>query len=246
MNRERFFASLRQRDSGVFGTSLTQGQVAGCEAILDACKGYPLDHTAHVLAEVYHETGGGMLPVKETVYPYSKDRNPSDATVIARLDTAWAKGQLTWVRTPYWRDGGFGRGQIQLTHFEPNYRLAGAMVGVDLLKHPEKALDLPISAKIAAEGCRTGMFTGKRLSDYDRTGGFDHQAARAIVNGDVGKMGGTIRKHADAFTAALKAAGYSLSAPPADYVRQDPVAPVGGIWAALLSILSSIFGKAKS
>jgi hypothetical protein len=53
------------------------------------------------LSEVYHETGGQMLPVKETVYAHSKDRNPSDAAVIKRLDTAYVKGKLPWVSKPY-------------------------------------------------------------------------------------------------------------------------------------------------
>jgi len=245
MDRKAFFAALRKRDSGAFGTSLTQGQVDGCNALLDACEGWPVDHTAHVLAEVLHETGGGMLPVKETVYPYSKDRNPSDATVISRLDWAWSNGQLTWVKTPYWRAGWFGRGQIQLTH-ETNYRKASALVGVDLVRHPGKALDLALSAKIAAEGCRAGMFTGKKLADFDGPRGYDHINARAIVNGDRAKYGGTISKYAEAFTVALRAVSYGVTAPPADYVREPSPVPSKGIWAALLTILTSIFGKAKS
>ena len=86
MDKEAFFSALRAKNSGVFGTSLSQKQVAGTEALLDACTGYPLAHTAHVLAEVYRETGGGMWPVKETVFAYSKDQNPPDSLVIARLD----------------------------------------------------------------------------------------------------------------------------------------------------------------
>ena len=35
MNRAAFFASVRSRTSGVFGTSLSQRQVTGVEAILD-------------------------------------------------------------------------------------------------------------------------------------------------------------------------------------------------------------------
>lgn len=34
MDRSRFYAALRRRDSGVFGTSLTQAQVDRLEAIL--------------------------------------------------------------------------------------------------------------------------------------------------------------------------------------------------------------------
>ena len=231
-----FFSALRKRESGVFGTSLSQGQVDGCEALLAACAGYPLAHTAHVLAEVHHETGGGMLPVKETVFPYSKNRNPSDATVKARLDRAWGKGQLPWVSKPYWRNGWFGRGQIQLTH-EANYRKMTPVVGVDLVRQPSKALDLPISAKIAAVGCSKGMFTGKRLSDFNGPP-YDHHRARAIVNGDTRTVGPKIAAAAAEFEDALRAA------------KWDHGVPIGtssgaGLWAAIINIIRSIFGGKK-
>ena len=41
MNKQAFFAALRSRTSGIFGTSLSQGQVDGIEAILDAGIGVP-------------------------------------------------------------------------------------------------------------------------------------------------------------------------------------------------------------
>ena len=54
MNRANFYASVRQRASGVFGTSLSQGQVEGCEAILDEAerRGTPLFHLAAIFSEV--------------------------------------------------------------------------------------------------------------------------------------------------------------------------------------------------
>ncbi|MCB1484854.1 MAG: hypothetical protein KDJ17_08170 [Hyphomicrobiaceae bacterium] len=36
MDRAAFYASLRRKDSGVFGTSLSESQVKGMEGILDA------------------------------------------------------------------------------------------------------------------------------------------------------------------------------------------------------------------
>lgn len=235
MNRAAFFESLRQRNSGLFGTSLSQRQVEATEALLDAGEGLPVPHMAHVLAEVYHETGAGMWPVKETVFPHSKDKNPSDATVIARLDRAFAKGQLPWVKTPYWRDGKFGRGQIQITH-EDNYCKGSALVGVDLVSNPDRALDLPISATIAVQGCAVGMFTGKKLSDYDGAE-FDHYNARAIVNGDKRKNGQKIAEHAKAFERALEAGGWSVL-PPAAPAHPDPAEQPLGLLAWLLSLLT--------
>ncbi len=75
MDRKAFFASVRARTSGVFGTSLTQGQVDGVEAILNEGerRGTSEFHLAAVLAETYHETGGKMQPVTENL-SYSAKR----------------------------------------------------------------------------------------------------------------------------------------------------------------------------
>lgn len=202
MNRKAFYATLR---GGVLFRTFTQRQVDAIEPILDEVADWPVPHGANVLAQVYHETGGGMYPVKETVMPHHKDPNPSDEEVIRRLDRAWERRQMTGVRQPYWRAGWFGRGGIQITHLR-NYQKLSPIVGVDLVKDPDAALDPVISARIAARGCRLGAFTGKKLSDYDRPGGYDHRAARAIVNGDVPAMGPTIARYAQSFEAALRAA----------------------------------------
>lgn len=240
IDKETFFSALRARNSGVFGTSLSQKQVSGTEAILDACVDFPLSHTAHVLAEVYRETGGGMWPVKETVYSYSKDQNPSDALVISRLERAWKRDQLPWVHVPYWRDGWFGRGQIQLTH-EDNYRKASALVDVDLVSNPSAALNLEVSAKIAAEGCRAGMFRGHRLADFDRPDGYDHYSARDIVNGDKKAVGDEIAESAAAFEKALKAGNWRsvpLLPPDVPVTDEPPAAPW---WVHLFQAIARAF-----
>ena len=54
MDRAKFFASLRRRESGVFGTSLSQPQVVGTEAILDSCIRNRVTnphHVANILAQ---------------------------------------------------------------------------------------------------------------------------------------------------------------------------------------------------
>lgn len=256
MDRSAFYASVRQRASGVFGTSLSQSQVQGVEAILDEAerRGTSLFHLAAILSEVYHETGGQMQPVKETVYANSKDRNPSDATVIKRLDTAYAKGQLPWVKTPYWREGWFGRGLLQITH-EANYRKLGLTKA--------SALDLKASVRATFDGMEKGLFTGKKLSDYDYlvtrnpdVPGYKYYASRAIVNGDTAGNGTMIAGYAKAFEKALVAAGYTAKAitpessnPSALPPKQEPVAITpaapakssGGWVSALISILAKLF-----
>lgn len=264
MDRAAFFKSVRSRTSGVFGGSLSTQQVQGTEAILDACQKYRVTdkhHVANILAQVFHETGGYMLPIKETVMPSHKDKTPSDATVIKRLDTAYAKGQLKWVKTPYWRDGWFGRGPIQTTH-ERNYQKVGKAIGIDLVKDRNRILEPEIGAASAVVGMRDGLYTGKKLADFN----FGKELAavnepggqfgpRRIVNG----VDGTDRKIAGyhrAFYAALTAAGFDGKAAPAPApiptpapAPAPPVAaakPTGGTAAAAGGIMALLAAGAAA
>ncbi|CAN7625087.1 hypothetical protein [Aminobacter sp. LjRoot7] len=67
MDRSKFYAALRSRSSGVFGTSLSQSQVSGTEMVLGEAqrRGTPLRHLAYILATDYHETAHTMQPVRE-------------------------------------------------------------------------------------------------------------------------------------------------------------------------------------
>ena len=261
MNRKAFFDALRRRDSGLFGTSLSQGQVQGTEAILDEAerRGTPLRHLAYILATDYHETGGQMQPVKETVYASSKDRNPSDETVIKRLDAAWKAGKLGSVKTPYWRkdaDGKswFGRGLVQITH-EANYQKLSLLIGVDLVRNPSKALELSTAVQILFTGMELGSFTGKALSDYIGDGRADYVGARRIVNGTDKAV--LIAGYAEAFEKALVAASYSAKkastagaeptpapAKPSATIEQGPV-PSGNWLAGILAVILKIFSRSE-
>jgi len=67
MDKAKFFAGLRARDSGLFGTSLSQGQVDGAGRIVDEGQGRatPLRQLAYILATAYHETAQTMQPIRE-------------------------------------------------------------------------------------------------------------------------------------------------------------------------------------
>jgi predicted chitinase len=225
-----FYAAVRP----IFGGRMTQKQVDGVEAILTATKGLPVSHRAYVLATAHHETGGGMQPVKETVFPWSKNKNPSDAQVIAALDRAFKAGKMKGVKTPYWRQGWFGRGYVQLTH-ERNYRAVSALVGVDLVADRDKALDPLIAAKVLVEGMKAGTFTGHKLSDYLPG---DFVGARRVVNGtDAAEQ---IADTARRFEAALM----RDSVPAPDYPAA-PV-PVQSNWLAkLIAAIVAWFGGRK-
>lgn len=228
MNRENFYAALR-KSRAVFGTSLSAQQTQGTNALLAACRENGITdahHVANILAQCYHETGGGMWPVKETVFRHHKDRNPTDATVIARLDRAYQRGQLPWVSSPYWRDGWFGRGFIQITH-KANYDKFG--IGKD------EALKPSVAARVAVVGMRDGMFRRVRLADFPFPASLHEDPEkhpRRIVNGPDGADDDVTRYHM-AFYDAIHAAG-GWSAPVAPPAREVP--KPRGLFAWLLSL----------
>lgn len=179
MTLELFFNEIRRT---IFGGKLNQPQVTNIEIILDTWQrllpGADLRWIANSLAQIHHETGGRMTPVRETFAD-------SDEVARARLERAWKQGRLPWVRTPYWRDGYFGRGPIQLTH-RRNYLRMGERIGVDLVANPALMLDSKISAEVAVIGMVEGLFTGRKLADYFNDTTDDPLNARRIINGPDG------------------------------------------------------------
>ncbi len=175
IDRSAFKRAIKQAP---FGGKLSTTQWNGVEAVLDAWDEFgdaDPRKASNTLAQTFHESGATMAPVRET---FAK----SDAAAMRNLENAWKAGKLPSVKKPYWRDGWFGRGLLQLTH-EYNYAAAGAEIGVDLVADPSKAMDLVTSARIAVVGMLKGIFTKKKLSDYFSKTKDDPIGARRIVNG---------------------------------------------------------------
>lgn len=158
---------------GLFGGSLSTTQVNSLNYLVQRCEGYGLTYpeTAYVLATAYHETGYAetvngrkvinrdMLPIKE-------------------------RGSESYLRSkryyPY-----IGYGYVQLT-WEDNFRRVGKLIGVDLLKNPEKALEKDIASEILIKGMVFGWFTGvgfHRKCPVYRYNHLSYVRARKIVNG---------------------------------------------------------------
>jgi len=242
MNRAAFYSQLR-RNNGVFGKSLSQGQVDGCELILDETRNLDAEYRAYILATAYHETAHTMQPVREA-------RASSDSKAVARLDRAWHRGELPWVSKPYWRfdkDGKawFGRGYVQLTHKE-NYKQAGRRLHVDLVGNPSNALLPHIAVRILVQGMLGGWFTKKSLDDYIDSEGADFVGARRVVNGT--DRDTEIAGYANTFLNALLA-GVSriVDEPMPEPAKASPAAKNGtlaAILAAILAVIMKIFGKA--
>jgi len=160
IDRARFFARVREMP---FGGMMQQGQVDGCNAILDAWQARALVDQrwlAYMLATAKWETSHTMKPIEEI--GKGRGRPYGVPTVDGRVF--------------------YGRGYVQLT-WATNYAKMAALTGADLVGHPDLALDPKIAAVILFEGMQGGMFTGVGLPRYFNGVVHDPVNARRIING---------------------------------------------------------------
>ena len=77
-----------------------------------------------------------------------------------------------------------GRGYVQITGLN-HYKEWSKMLGVDLVKNPELAVNPKYAAQIMVQGMTHGLFTGHSLSKYidSSKGLYDFHNARTVVNG---------------------------------------------------------------
>lgn len=76
-----------------------------------------------------------------------------------------------------------GRGYVQLTG-RNNYKNAGEYLNRDLQNNPEQALEPDLAYEIAMQGMTLGWFTGKKLSQFIKSGLTpNYEDARTIING---------------------------------------------------------------
>ncbi|MVB04148.1 hypothetical protein GN325_20505 [Agrobacterium vitis] len=201
MDRAKFFAAVR---ISLFGGALTQNQVNGITAILDAWQASTMTDLrwlAYMLATAFHETAQTMQPVRET-------RAATDEQAIAILDRSWGRGVMPWVKSPYWRIGAdgkswLGRGYVQLTHKVKYIKLGGA-IGVDLVSNPVLAMREDIALKVLFVGMGEGLFTGVKLADYFQGNKSDWVNARRIINGT--ESANIVAGYGQKFYAALQGA----------------------------------------
>lgn len=209
MDRSKFYKYLKNN----LTPKLSQGQVDGLEACLNEGekRGVRTTDLAAIMAEAWHETGGSMEPITENLN-YSAKRLtevwPSRFPTLASAQP-YANNPQKLANKVYGgrlgntgpNDGWLyaGRGLSQITG-KSNY----AKFGIE--KTPEKALELPTAVHILFEGMIKGMFTGKKLSDYNLPA--QYAASRAIINADVKTNGTKIQQYANIFQGALTSAGY--------------------------------------
>lgn len=219
INREKFFSKVR---ANIFNGRLTQSQVNGLNAILDASDKLGVNDLrmrAYAMATPVIETGGTYDPVTESLN-YSVDAlmskfsnriSAADAKKYGRSSSQtanqemigniiyggeWGKRNLGNINP----GDGFkyrGRGLVQLT----GRRLYGIFGYLD---NPQDAAHVQDSALVMVKGMRDGTFTGKKFSDYFNSSAEDWFNARRMVNGT--DRASDIAKFAVQFHDALRAA----------------------------------------
>ena len=169
-------ASFYQRVRTYFG-KLTNSQVLGFEAIINEFEKQNLSDIrwlAYMLATSWHETAQMMQPIEE----YGKGKTRPYGKRLKHSGVAYSK------LLPLY----YGRGFVQLTWYE-NYELMGRLLKLDLIKHPELALNLENAVRIMFEGMLKGSssvgdFTGKCLEMYFNDKVNDSLGVRKIINGN--------------------------------------------------------------
>lgn len=207
-----FYAFLR--GNHLLGPKIIKSEFEGCDAIIKACSvaGWPVSYVAYALATAYHETAHTMQPIKElggTAYftrMYDiKGNRPAKARELGNLTPG------DGARYP-------GMGYVQLTG-KNNYAKATAKlrdlgIEVDLVAHPERAMDPHIAALIMVYGMEEGWFTSRKLPDDLPLRGpatvRQFVLSRDIINGT--DKDDEIAAYAIDFQTGLQQAGYKIAA----------------------------------
>lgn len=200
-DRKQFFKGFRER----LDSTIEQEQVDGLEFLLGQFEGdarwSDVRHVAYALATIFHETAASFQPVEEGYYLGSKAK-------------AFQK-KLRYF--PY-----FGRGYVQLT-WKKNYEVAGQTLRLDLVDHPELALQ-PVNAfSILTEGLFRGWFGG-RLTTYINSKKTDYVGARRCVN--VQDKAGLIAGYAKQFENILRSAADPSTMPDPSSITRPAVGAI--------------------
>lgn len=116
------------------------------------------------------------------VYILATARHESNFRPIRERRAKPSQTEVYQDQNAYWYTGYYGRGFVQLT-WKRNYAKMSKFLGIDLVGHPDLALNPKYAARILVYGMIQGSFTRKALGDYINAQEQDYYYARRSVNG---------------------------------------------------------------
>ncbi|BDS12730.1 glycoside hydrolase family 19 protein [Aureispira anguillae] len=116
------------------------------------------------------------------VYILATARHESNFRPIRERRAKPSQTEVYQDQNAYWYTGYYGRGFVQLT-WKRNYAKMSRFLGIDLVGHPDLALNPKYAARILVYGMIQGSFTRKALGDYINAQEQDYYYARRSVNG---------------------------------------------------------------
>lgn len=164
---------------------LSQSQVDAINFIVEAMdkdKSITYPQGAYILATTWHETATTMFPIAE----YGKGKGRPYGTWQRN-----SKGELYSFKNGSKREVYlqseyphlyYGRGETQNTWFD-NYEKLSKVFNVDFLNNPDLLLTQEWSTPVTIYSMKSGLYTGKKLSDYINQSKKDYVNARKIING---------------------------------------------------------------
>lgn len=169
----------RLKTNQLYPNPLTQGQLQGFNALIDAWEAFPafvdIRWLAYIMATVYHEVNKTMQPIAE----YGKGKGKPYGN---KFKYGGGPGKRVVYTTPdklY-----YGRGHVQNTWYEIYEKLTNAnKFGWDFLNDPDLLLTMKPSVWATFYGMTTGLYTGRKLAHYFDGKKEDPLNARKIING---------------------------------------------------------------
>lgn len=171
INRKSTYDKIRL----AFG-KLSTKQLEGFEAIFNEFEKQRITdkrYLAYILATIWHEVNKTMQPIEE----YGKGKGKK-------------YGQRFWYNGNRYSDVNhiyYGRGHVQNTWRDIYEKLTVAAKKEghiwDFVNNPELLLEMEPSIWATFYGMQSGLYTGRKLSDYFNTKITDPKNARRIING---------------------------------------------------------------
>src|SRR5690606_24474781 len=141
------------------------------------------EHLAYILSTAYHESYHAKL--NPDWNPVREGFRMSNEGAISAVTKLYEQGRISHNYALPHTNGHsyYGRGHVQCTWPE-NYRKMGKALGLPLYDQPDLMLNPLVSAKALVIGSVEGLYTGKKLADYDTPDGMlDAFNSRRVING---------------------------------------------------------------